>query len=165
MQFSCFQLHPQPYNQLTLYATFYLEQQVWIPSSLEPSHPVQVLYCAQVKYFRLCQYPFYRFLDTWCVVFCYPCLCHWLDRIYWSLCSWSVLHTSLHSTSVLGQTQETRQKLVTMETAEKRGQYTIGVKERLEGYFGVLREPARENKHLKELSGEVECGMKTNLKL
>lgn len=66
---------------------------------------------------------------------------------------------------MLGQTQETRQKLVTMETAEKRGQYTIGVKERLEGYFGVLREPARENKHLKELSGEVECGMKTNLKL
>lgn len=67
---------------------------------------------------------------------------------------------------MLGQTQETRQKLVTMETAEKRGQYTTGVKERLEGYFGGLREPARENEHLlKVLSGKVECGMKTNLKL
>lgn len=32
--------------------------------------------------------------------------------------------------------------------AEECGQYTTRVKERLEGYFGGLRDPARENEHL-----------------
>lgn len=87
--------------------------------------------------------------------FCHPRLHHWLlsrectgrgsveehfaGSVFSVLCCTAGL--------LWAKTQETMQKLVTVETfAEELEQYTTGVKERLD-YSGGLRQPARENKH------------------